>query len=142
MIKHERVRTYVLVFQFSIKISAVDLRLSLKNCCSYFRVTFSKTSSGILLRGCWSWRSCTYVYVLTCLEIIPTAADETATGRIYTSLVVWMHVQCCLQGTARTYIYVFGTQRLKQTGRVPCSPPDNKSCTFELHTLLSDGGTY
>ena len=93
LIKHERVRTYVLVFQFFIKISAVDLRLSLKNCCSYFRVTFSKTSCGILLRGCWSWRSCTYAYVLTCSEIIPTAADKTATGRIYTSLVVWMHVQ-------------------------------------------------
>ena len=33
------------------------------------------------------------MYVLGHSETIPTAADETATGRIYKSLVAWMHIQ-------------------------------------------------
>ena len=33
------------------------------------------------------------MYVLGCSEMIPTAANETAIGRIYTPFVVWMHVQ-------------------------------------------------
>ena len=41
------------MFQFSANIYPVDLRLFLKNCISYFQVTFSKTPlvAGIFLRG-------------------------------------------------------------------------------------------
>ena len=46
-----------------------------------------------------------YIYALGCSEIIPTAADETATGRIYTSLVVWMHVQW-LRGGYSEDVYI------------------------------------
>ena len=51
--KHERVRTNVLISQFSTKISAVAFKLILKNYCSYFWVTFSKSplAAGIVLRG-------------------------------------------------------------------------------------------
>ena len=54
LMKHERVRKYVMMSRFSTNISAVDFRLFLKNCNSYFRVTFSKTPlvAGIFLRGC------------------------------------------------------------------------------------------
>ena len=62
---------------------------------SYFWVTFSKNSLvvGLFLRSCWSWRFWVYIYVLGCSETIPTATFETTTGRVCTSLVVWMHVQ-------------------------------------------------
>ena len=67
LIKHERVRTYVFISQFSTKISTVQFSLFLKNYYSYFRVTFSKTP----------WLL-TYFYVV---------AEVNDFGRIYTSLV-------------------------------------------------------
>ena len=44
MLKHERVRTYVLISQFSTKISVVDFWLFFKNCYStvIFRLLFQK----------------------------------------------------------------------------------------------------
>ena len=41
LIKHERVRTFVLISQFSTKFYAIGYRLFFKNCYSYLRVTFS-----------------------------------------------------------------------------------------------------
>ena len=66
LIKSERERAYILICQFPTKISAVDFRLVLKNCSSYFRVTFSKTLlvAAISLRGCGTWRYWTDIYVL------------------------------------------------------------------------------
>ena len=72
LIKHERVRTYVMVFQFSTKISAVDLRLSLKNRCSYFRVLMNSDRA--------------YIYVVGCLDACTVVACRAQRGRTYTSL--------------------------------------------------------
>ena len=61
------------------------------------------------------------LHTLSCSETIPTAVDETATGLIYTSLLVWMHVQWlratyskqCIytylerKGLKRKYIYIY-----------------------------------
>ena len=55
----------------------------------------------------------TYIYVLCCSEIIPTAADKTATGLIYTSLVVWMHVQWLRAGYSEVVDYILDMQRVK-----------------------------
>ena len=98
--KHERVRTYVLISQFSTKISAVDIRLFLKNYYSYFRVTFSKTLS--LLAQFYM-----VSHTLSCSETILMAANETATRRIYTSLLVWMHVQWLRATYSKQCIYTY-----------------------------------
>ena len=111
--KHQRVRTYVLISQFSTNIFAADFRLFLKNCYSYFRVTFSKnplvaaifyavakvgdcgslcTSLAWLLRdnsdGCWwnSNRTYIYIYVVGCLNACTVVTRRVQRGRIYTSL--------------------------------------------------------
>ena len=88
------------------KEKCLDTLFFYKNFCSWSYVIFKKLRvlflrnffknllvAGIFLRGCWSWRFWTYIYVLGHSETIPTAADETATGRIYKSLVAWMHIQ-------------------------------------------------
>ena len=97
LMKHERLRRYVLISQFSTNIYAVDfmLYIFLKITTSYFWVTFSKTHlvAGIFLGGCWGWQFWMYIDVLGRSEIIPMAADETAIGHIYRLLVVWIHVQ-------------------------------------------------
>ena len=97
LMKHERLRRYVLISQFSTNIYAVDfmLYIFLKITTSYFWVTFSKTHlvAGIFLGGCWGWQFWMYIVILGRSEIIPMAADETAIGHIYTLLVVWIHVQ-------------------------------------------------
>ena len=47
------------------------------------------------------------LHTLSCSETIPTAVDETATGRIYTSLLVWMHVQWFRATYSKQCIYTY-----------------------------------
>ena len=116
LMKRERLRTYVLISQFSTKSYAVDFSLFLKNCYKLFSRYFFKNSFGYwhIFTCCWSWRFWTYIYVLGCSKIILMAAAETAIGRIYTSLVFGCMCSGCAQGTARTYIYVLGAQRVNE----------------------------
>ena len=67
LVKHERVRTYILISQFSTKISYVDFRLFLKNCCIFW---------GLLFQNPLWWLA--YFYVV---------AEVDDFRRIYTSLV-------------------------------------------------------
>ena len=97
----------------STKISAVDIRLFLKNYYSYFRVTFSKTLS--LLAQFYM-----VSHTLSCSETIPMDADETATGRIYTSLLVWMHVQWLRATYSKQCIYTYLAHKGFKTQK-PCS---------------------
>ena len=109
LMTHKRVRTYILIFQFFMKISAVDFRLFLKNCYNYYQVTLTKTS------GCWHifmwllkltildiyihpwllwdnsddcyWNSDRmYIYIVGCLNAYTVLACKLQWGCIYTSL--------------------------------------------------------
>ena len=144
--KHKRVRTCVLISQFSTKYFAVPFRLFLK-IASYFRFTFLKTPlvAGIFLCDCWSWRFWRYIYVFDCSETIPKAVDETAAGRICASMVVWMHVlQLLLTGYSEDDLYVFSTQRgnkllfspkLSKNQQFSDSFRRNRSSLIRLHSL-------
>ena len=116
LMKHERVRTFVLISRFSTKISAFDFRLFLK--------MFTVIAGLLFQKPIWLL---TYFYKV---------AEVNNFGRIYTSLVSqresrrllmkqrqdvyirqwlfeYMYIGC-EQGTATAYIYVLGTQRVNQ----------------------------
>ena len=81
LMKRERLRTYVLISQFSTKIYAVDFRLFLENCYKLFSDYFFKNSFGRWHIFTWLLKLTildVYIYVLGYSEIIPTAANETA----------------------------------------------------------------
>ena len=62
LMKHEILRTCVLISQFSTKIYAVDFRLFLKNCCKLFLGYFFKNSFGY-------WHIFTWLLKLTILDV-------------------------------------------------------------------------
>ena len=95
LMKHEVVRAYILISQFSTKISAVDFRLLFKKLLQFFFWLLFQNPLWLLayFYVVVEVDNLGYINVLGCSETIPMAAEETATGRIYMSLVVWMHVQ-------------------------------------------------
>ena len=60
------------------------------------------------------------LHTLSCSETIPMDADETATGRIYTSLLVWMHVQWLHATYSKQCIYTY-LERKGLKRKRPCS---------------------
>ena len=97
MMKHETVRKYFLISQLSTNISAVDFSLFLKNCYTYFRVTWLLKLTILdvyicpqLLRNssdsCWWNRGRTYIHVVGFLNACTVVAYRVQRGRIYKSL--------------------------------------------------------
>ena len=104
--KPDRVRTYILISLFSTTISAIDFRLFFKIATVIFGLLFQKhlwlLAYFQVVVEVDDFRR---IYTSKISETIPTAADKTATGRIY--IRRWLF-ECiysgCAQGTARTYI--------------------------------------
>ena len=99
MLKHERVRTYVLISQFSTKISVVDFWLFFKNffknsfgCWHIFTWLLKLKILDVYMRpwllrdnsdGCWWNSDRTYIYVLGCLDACKVVARSVQQGHIY-----------------------------------------------------------
>ena len=104
LMKHEVVRAYILISQFSTKISAVDFRLLFKKLLQFFSGYFFKSPYDCwhifmwlqklaildickptwLLRdnsnGCWRNSDRTYIYVVGCLNVCTTGGCKVRKG--------------------------------------------------------------
>ena len=82
--KPDRVRTYILISQFSTTISAIDFRLFFKIATVIFGLLFQKhlwlLAYFYVVVEVDDFRR---IYTSKISETIPTAADKTARGRIY-----------------------------------------------------------